>query len=390
MNGEEILKDDPLNKPKKITVAAVVLMLAILMVLTFASFHWICVDYFSFRANEGDARKQLDELRARYVDEEAAANKRLEEVEEKVKVLEEDAQMRANAFESDAQKRILDAEQSSKGRIAALEKEYLDKHAAKLAEHQKLADELDESIKAKKNDIAILLRGYKERYDAKTNDFEQAIASKNVELLEIKRMISMLPDVKGQLLDASNALVAARAQRDTALKDYGEWSKKVEDVKAKVSGLDVRKNNLISELDSLVQNTNAVCLTMVSLQSQVKALQEKVTTTRMELQSVQDDVESTKANLEHVQRQASDAEKKRKAAESARVDAEADLSAALDKKREAESARDKAKSEAAQAEAHWAKRKLEIESLLKDMERILELKSQAVKAASEKKEEGVN
>lgn len=390
MNGEEILKDDPLNKPKKITVAAVVLMLAILMVLTFASFHWICVDYFSFRANEGDARKQLDELRARYVDEEAAANKRLEEVEEKVKVLEEDAQMRANAFESDAQKRILDAEQSSKGRIAALEKEYLDKHAAKLAEHQKLADELDESIKAKKNDIAILLRGYKERYDAKTNDFEQAIASKNVELLEIKRMISMLPDVKGQLLDASNALVAARAQRDTALKDYGEWSKKVEDVKAKVSGLDVRKNNLISELDSLVQNTNAVCLTMVSLQSQVKALQEKVTTTRRELQSVQDDVESTKANLEHVQRQASDAEKKRKAAESARVDAEADLSAALDKKREAESARDKAKSEAAQAEAHWAKRKLEIESLLKDMERILELKSQAVKAASEKKEEGVN
>lgn len=390
MNGEEILKDDPLNKPKKITVAAVVLMLAILMVLTFASFHWICVDYFSFRANEGDARKQLDELRARYVDEEAAANKRLEEVEEKVKVLEEDARMRANAFESDAQKRILDAEQSSKGRIAALEKEYLDKHAAKLAEHQKLADELDESIKAKKNDIAILLRGYKERYDAKTNDFEQAIASKNVELLEIKRMISMLPDVKGQLLDASNALVAARAQRDTALKDYGEWSKKVEDVKAKVSGLDVRKNNLISELDSLVQNTNAVCLTMVSLQSQVKALQEKVTTTRRELQSVQDDVESTKANLEHVQRQASDAEKKRKAAESARVDAEADLSAALDKKREAESARDKAKSEAAQAEAHWAKRKLEIESLLKDMERILELKSQAVKAASEKKEEGVN
>ena len=148
MNGEEILKDDPLNKPKKITVAAVVLMLAILMVLTFASFHWICVDYFSFRANEGDARKQLDELRARYVDEEAAANKRLEEVEEKVKVLEEDARMRANAFESDAQKRILDAEQSSKGRIAALEKEYLDKHAAKLAEHQKLADELDESIKA--------------------------------------------------------------------------------------------------------------------------------------------------------------------------------------------------------------------------------------------------
>ena len=235
-----------------------------------------------------------------------------------------------------------------------------------------------------------MLRGYKERYDAKTNDFEQAIASKNVELLEIKRMISMLPDVKGQLLDASNALVAARAQRDTALKDYGEWSKKVEDVKAKVSGLDVRKNNLISELDSLVQNTNAVCLTMVSLQSQVKALQEKVTTTRRELQSVQDDVESTKANLEHVQRQASDAEKKRKAAESARVDAEADLSAALDKKREAESARDKAKSEAAQAEAHWAKRKLEIESLLKDMERILELKSQAVKAASEKKEEGVN
>ena len=390
MNGEEILKDDPLNRPKKITVAAVVSMLAILMVLTFASFHWICADYFSFKANEGDARRQLDELRTRYVDEEAAVKKRLEEAENKVKVLEEDARLRAKAFESDAQKRIIDAEQSSKVRIAELEKEYLDKRAAKLAEHQKLVDELDESIKAKKSDIAILLRGFKERYDAKTNDFEVAIASKNAELLEIKRMISMLPDVRGQLQNASNALITARAQRDAAWKDYGECRKKIEEIKAELSGLDVRKNNLSSELDGLVQNTNDVCLAIDSLRGQEKALREKIATARRDLQSAQNDIEGAKANLEHVQRQVADAEKKRKTAETARADAEADMSAALDKRREAESARDKAKSDAVQAEAHWAKRKIEIEGLIKDMERILELKSQAVKAANEKMEEGVN
>jgi len=193
--NDDILKDDPLKKPKKITIAAVVSTLALMTVCTFAAFHWICADYFAFRANEVDARKHLDEIRARYSDEETVAKKRLAEVEEKSKASEEDALQRAKASEADAQKRIQEAEQSSKARIEALEKEYSDKRAAKLAEHQKYVDELDESIKAKKSDIAVLLRGFKERYDAKTNDFEQAIASKNAELLELKRTIAMLPDV---------------------------------------------------------------------------------------------------------------------------------------------------------------------------------------------------
>jgi hypothetical protein len=72
------------------------------------------------------------------------------------------------------------------------------------------------------------------------------------------------------------------------------------------------------------------------------------------------------------------------------VEVEAELSAAQDKKREAESARDKAKFEASQAEAHWAKRKPEIEGLIRDMERILELKSQSVRAFNAKKEEEAN
>lgn len=70
MSEEEILKDDPLKKSKKIAVAVSVSVLALLTVFTFASFYWVCVDYFNFRANERDARKRLEEVRARYADEE--------------------------------------------------------------------------------------------------------------------------------------------------------------------------------------------------------------------------------------------------------------------------------------------------------------------------------
>lgn len=397
MNEEEILKDDPLKNPKKITVAVVVIVIAVMMVFTFASFHWICADYFNFKANEVDARRQLDEIRARYSDEVSAAKKRLKEVEEKTKASEEDALRRAKTSENDALKRIQVAEQSSKDRIRALEGEYSDKRAMKMAEYQKLVDELDESIKAKKNDIAVLLRGYWERYGAKTNDFEQMIANKNAELLEIKRMISILPDVKGQLMVASNALVSARVQRDAALRDerdaqevYGKWKAKVDAAKSELGELDMRKNKLTSELDSLSRGTNEVCLTMVSLLGQVKNLRAQIATAQMELQAVQGDIESAKSKLGGVQQQVANAEKKCKVAETARMDAEAELSAVLDKKREAESARDKAKFEASQAEAHWAKRKPEIEGLLRDMERILEIKSQSVNTFNAKKEEEAN
>lgn len=112
--------------------------------------------------------------------------------------------------------------------------------------------------------------------------------------------------------------------------------------------------------------------------------------TRSELQTVQNDVENAKTMLAGIQRQIVDAEQKRKTVEVSYAKTETELNAALEKKREAETDRDKALFEAAQAEAHLAKRKPEIEGLIKDMERILEMKSKAVKAAREVKVEGVN
>lgn len=384
MNDEEIFKEDPLTKPKKITVAALVSALAILAVSTFASFHWICVDYFRFKENEGDARKQLEEIRVRCADEEKAVRKHLAAIEEESKASEEQARQRAKTSEADAQKRIKE-----------LEKEYSDKRAEKMAEHQKLVNELDESIKTKKNDIAVLLRGFKERYDARTNDLEMAIASKNAALLEIEHMISLMPDIKGQLLVESNALVVARAQRDVALKDeraaqegYGKWNAKIESAKAELDELTGRKGKLEAELESLSQNTNAVGLAIVALQGQVKTLQTKVAAAQESLQSIQGDIEAATSKLEGVRSRIADVEVKFKTAESARAHAEDEMSAALDKKREAESRRDKAIFEAAEAEAHLEKRKLEIEGLLKDMEQVLKMKSQAIKPVDEI-EEGV-
>ena len=108
MSEEEILKDDPLKKSKKIAVS--VSVLALLTVFTFASFYWVCVDYFNFRANERDARKQLEEVRARYADEERVSKKRLAEVEVKSKAFEEEAAQRAKTSETEAQNRIQEAE----------------------------------------------------------------------------------------------------------------------------------------------------------------------------------------------------------------------------------------------------------------------------------------
>lgn len=397
MSEEEILKDDPLKKPKKITVAMVVSGMALLMVCAFASFHWICADYFNYKANESDAHKQLEEMRTRYDEEESAAKQRLSDVEQKAKDSEAEAVKRAKESEAEAQRRIQAAEAESRDRLAVIEKEFTEKRAEKLAEHKRYSDELDETLKKKKADIAVLLRGFAERFDAKTNDFELAIARKNVELLDIKRMISVLPDVKGQLLSASNALVAARAQRDAVLKEertvqesYGKWSAKLEAAKVQLNELNVRKDAINKELAALAHTTNEVGLTMVSLQGQIKTLQTKIVAARTELQTAQGDVENAKAKVEGVRGQIEAAEKKRNAAENARMEAESALNAVLDKKREAESARDKALVEASQAESHWAKRKPEIEGLIKDMERILEMKTKALKAAEDKKEGDAN
>lgn len=395
--SEDILKDDPLKSPKKALFAGVILGMAVLMVCTFASFHWICTDYFAFKATENEARKQLDGIRARCEQEESAAQKRLAEIESKSRASETDAIQRVKTSEEDARKRIQEAEQSAKSRIEELEKEYQDRRVAKIVEHQNLMTELDESFKARKNDIAVLLRGFKERFDAKTNDFELAIVSKNAELSEIKRMISMLPNVKKELEDANNALASVREQRDAALKEertvqesYGKWSAKVESARVQLDELNGRRDALENELSVVAQNTNDIRLAMTSLQGQVKKLQAKIAVAKTELQTVQDDVELAKSELKGVQGQIAVAEKNRKTAEIARAEAESALSVALDKKREAESARDKVQSEMEYAEMHWKKRKPEIDGLIKDMERILEMKSQAVKVADDKNKGDAN
>lgn len=350
MNEEDILKDDPLKKPKKITVALVVFLTALLMVCAFASFHWICADYFNYKANESDAHKQLDEMRARYAEEESA----------------------------------------SKERLFAIEKEFAEKRAEKLAEHKRYSDELDEAFQKKKDDIAALLRGYIERFVTKTNDFELAIAGKNAELVEIKRMISVLPDVRTQLVSECEALKRARDQRNDALEaerkvqeTYGKWSAMLEMAKAQLNELNGHKDVVANELDDLSHETNAVHLTLASLREQCKTLEAEIETKRI-------NVKAATEQLKGVQDQIEVEETRRKTAEDARTNAETALNVALDKKREAESARDKALSEAQQAESHLAKRKPEIEDQINYMERILETKSKAVKAADDKREGGTN
>ena len=49
--SEELLKEDPLKKRKKISMGIFVSVLALLAIGAFASFHWLCADYFTFKTN---------------------------------------------------------------------------------------------------------------------------------------------------------------------------------------------------------------------------------------------------------------------------------------------------------------------------------------------------
>lgn len=366
--SEELLKQDPLAKPKKITVGICVVVMSVVMAGTFASMHWILSDYFHFKANESEVRSRLDADRARCEDE-----------------------------EKNSKRRIADAEKMAKQRVEALDLEYAEKRKAKEQEFDDLSKTLKAGFEKQKADFALLLKGYMERFVAKTNDFEKAIVEKRRELNELSHKISLLPDLSAQCVAASNELVLARLDRDDANKaklkaqeEYSSWQVKAGKAKAEAEQWSAKKTAVAGALADLVSQTNTAVVAMAGIEATKRGLESQIVQKRAELEGVNSEVKAARANVSSINDEIKGIELRRNKAKSDCAVAEKERDNALEAKRAAESSRDKAVAERQQAEQNrdaagkaYEKRKLEVDGLIKGLDEVLKLKSQQVQSAAQ-------
>lgn len=247
MVEEELLKDDPLKKTKKITLGSLVIGISVAMVMAFASMHWICSEYFNFKANENDSLKSLEDLRAKYLEEESAAKKRLSECEARAKIAEEQAKARAADAESKSKHNIEEAETKAKSRINSLEQEYEDKRAEKEGRYKKILKEYDDELASQKGQLAEQIKGYKDSFAQITNSLEAVIADLQKKEAELRQRIAQLPDVRNQYVAETNDLANARAERDSVLKEMreaqeelGNWLSSIGNKKGECSELSAK------------------------------------------------------------------------------------------------------------------------------------------------------
>ena len=170
-DSSRVVKDasiemDPHAKAKKAGVALGVIVLAGLAVLTFGLMQVVYSNYFEYKATENLAKERLEELQGR--------------------VREAAARMKARGQE--------------------LEAEFGRKHDAALEEHEKHVAELSAAYQKKKEDLAVIVKGFVERVQARTNDLNEAILGKERELEKLKEEAARLPNVRESLRDVQAQL----------------------------------------------------------------------------------------------------------------------------------------------------------------------------------------
>ena len=77
IGGNGLTLSDPLSKPKKWAVGLTVCIMILMMLATFAVFHWLYSEYFRFSANKAACVQELADMKARCsdLDEELARKK---------------------------------------------------------------------------------------------------------------------------------------------------------------------------------------------------------------------------------------------------------------------------------------------------------------------------
>ena len=202
VGGDGLTLSDPLSKPKKWAVGLTVCIMIVMMLATFAVFHWLYSEYFRFSANKSACLRQLADIRTI----------------------------------------CSELEQESKIRITAAEEDFARKRNAIEEEHRKRSKELDDELTRKKQDFSSLIKGFKERYDSTTNDLASAIQAQKAELQRLSAMNDSLLDVGRQYETGRNALARAITARDNALRvereaqdNFNEWNAKIGNAKAQLA-----------------------------------------------------------------------------------------------------------------------------------------------------------
>lgn len=302
---EEVLKDDPLKKPKKITLGFIVVVLAVLMVCAFAAFHWLYADYFAYSANKTEASRHLEEIRARYAEEGEKAKISLAEVEERVKA----------------------AEKSSQSRIKGLEEEYATKRKSLQDEFEAKRQALESDLVAKKQDLALLLRGFKERFDSQTNDLETAIQSKCQELAGFQDLRGQCADLLRQYETLSNSMMTARHQRDEALKkerdaqdSYNVLNGKIGIGKSELDQVNAAKTKIAADVELQKKELTKLKETSRMKTVEIEGIEKKLELSKDELSKIEGGVKSANAELAKIREEIADAKTERESVVKERED----------------------------------------------------------------------
>jgi len=406
--SEELLKQDRLAKPKKITISIFVGVMAIVMIGAFASMHWILSDYFHFKATETEVRAQLDSARERCISEEQDAKRRIAEAEEKSKAaedlaiaraetVEKSASERALAAEEQGKKRIAEAEDQARKRIEVLNLEYAEKQKTKEQEFDASSQKLKNDYEKQKSDLDVLLKGYEDRFTLTTNELAEKISVEQSRLAALKHQISLLPDLSAQCIAASNELVRARADRDEAFAQernaqqrYKEWQSKSEKAKGDVDQWMARKTAIEKEIVDLASKTNSAITKMTGLDAAITGLESQLVQKRSELERVNSELKAARTNVASINEEIKGLEVRQKKSKDDCAVAVKDRDQALDEKRVAESGRDKAIAERQQAEQNrdaagkaYEKRKAEVDGLIRGLDEVLKLKTKQVQSAAQ-------
>ena len=224
--------------------------------------------------------------------------------------------------------------------------------------------ELDEELARKKQDVAVLIKGFKERFESATNELVMAMQSQEADLQRLKIEKDSLVDVARQYESVSNALVRAQDARDNAMRlereaqdAFNEWNGRIGVAKSEVAQLEAQRMSLRKELQSLESLTNNASVNLSVLHNEERIEKDRLSALASELQAVSNRLHSANATLADLRTSIGNATTEAKGAEKTRDEAV--------KAREAtEAARDKAQGERDVAETALRQIKRELETMV--------------------------
>lgn len=325
--NEEVLKDDPLKKPKKILVGIVIVLLSLLMIGAFSSFFYLYADYFSFKENEANAQKALAEVRAR-------CQAEIAELNEKKATMEMECATRVKQAEA----RAADAEKASTDRVAALDEEYRTKKEvldgnlkreedAGREAYKAKVEELNASYNQRKTELRDSLMDFQARYAAQTNNLEAVIRQKQDQVSSMEAMLAGYPEAMRKITEVSNELIRVVAKYEAKVVALTEKTSEFDALSHAVGVKQGEKGEieaqivfLQTEVQTLAQSTNKLVQTVVGLNADVNVSQGKALASKNELAKCAKDLETIRSDI-------SNADQRRSAAEQAAIKAAAMLEA---------------------------------------------------------------